>query len=154
MQEVLPNLLTEVRERFYAKHPKCIYYRDEHHLKYALTWAASWLHGRRLRISARHYEQLMVERLEDIQRYGQRCKYQTYFPRYLLTCVQDWFNRHGDGLYEQLKHVSHWIELPNMQRCSTSEEELQVELLSHLNLILRNRKPTPKKKDPQQLELF
>ena len=34
--------------------------------------------------------------IEAIRAHGDPACYNAYFPRYLLKCLQDWFERYGD----------------------------------------------------------
>ena len=37
--------------------------------------------------------------------------FQAYFPKYLLTCLQNHFLYGGESIYEQYKHVRYTIEI-------------------------------------------
>ncbi|MCC5807752.1 MAG: hypothetical protein JJU00_15615 [Opitutales bacterium] len=74
-------LLEHIRKRFYDPHlPDKRFHRDRRMLLYALTWPASWLEERALRLSPRRYETLLRERLDAIARHGDPNRYQPYFP--------------------------------------------------------------------------
>lgn len=153
--ETMRRLLIKVQKSFYQHRPKELFHRDKRFLQYTLSWGAHWLYARRLRISNHHYEQLISERLRGIKIHGNADKYEAYFPRYLLKCIQDWFKFQGDGLYCQIKHVSHWINLPNIpQSINQQHQELNLELLSRLNLILRPKPNQQANNGNKQLELF
>ena len=34
----------------------------------------------------------------------------THSPNYLLKCLQDWFQHHGDELYDELKHIRNALD--------------------------------------------
>ena len=98
----------------------------ERMLLYALTWPGKWLEQRGLPITAQRYEQLLAQRLKAIAQHGNPERYQRYFPRYLLKCLQDWFAHHGDELYEELKHVRnylHSIEALLQEGCTSQRAE-------------------------------
>lgn len=61
--------------------------------------------GRGLLMAPPTYEKLLDQRLDDIAAHGDPRAYQPYFPRYLLKRLQDWFRRHSDDLYEDLKRI-------------------------------------------------
>lgn len=157
----LNPILEYIYKNFYKDLPRARYYEDRKMLLYALTWPAHWLAGRSLRTRPEHYRRLLLERLEQILRHGDRQTYRRYFPRYLLKALQGWFHHHGDELYEQLKHASYtfeWlvktIENPPPSQPVTQTEHT-VEILAKAHHMLR----PPKKKNRalrqlRQTELF
>jgi len=86
------------------------FHRDRRMLLYALTWPAVWLERRGLTCPPGRYRALIAERLDAIGAHGDPACYSAYFPRYLLKCLQDWFERHGDDLYGDLKHIRNALD--------------------------------------------
>ena len=159
-KKALPTdkLLAQIKQNFYT----CTlsdkaFYADRRMLLYALTWPASWLDQRGLSVSAQQYETLISQRLKAIAHYGDPKRYERYFPRYLLKCMQDWFAHHGDELYEELKHVRnhlHSIEAL-LQRCTSERAEDIVTPMAQAHAILKNQQRRKHcKDDTQQLKLF
>jgi hypothetical protein len=79
-------------------------------LLYALTWPATWLDERGLTCSPQRYQTLIEDRLQAIAAHGNPATYGAYFPTYLLKCLQDWFDRYGDELYSELKHIRNALD--------------------------------------------
>ena len=128
-------------------------------LLYALTWPGKWLEQRGLPITAQRYEQLLAQRLKAIAQHGNPERYQRYFPRYLLKCLQDWFAHHGDELYEELKHVRnylHSIEALLQEGCTSQRAEDIVTPMAKAHAILMSQcqRKHGKKEDTRQMELF
>ena len=128
-------------------------------LLYALTWPGKWLEQRGLPITAQRYEQLLAQRLKAIAQHGNPERYQRYFPRYLLKCLQDWFAHHGDELYEELKHVRnylHSIEALLQEGCTSQRAEDIVTPMAKAHAILMSQcqHKHGKKEDTRQMELF
>jgi hypothetical protein len=151
----LSGLLAEVRLRFYATQPPARFHRDRRMLLYALSWPAVWLERRGLFCSSRRYRALIVERLDAIHAHGDPTRYGEYFPRYLLKCLQDFFDRHGDELYPELKHIRNALD----QVCGSlrfaetaSLQSRQIEALASVHRMLRAQAPAPP--DPHQMGLF
>jgi hypothetical protein len=103
------ELLVAVRLRFYAQRP-ADYRRDQNRLLHALTWPATWLDERGLTCASQRYQDLIAARLDAIADHGDPARYNGYFPAYLLKCLQDWFDRHGDELYGELKHIRNALD--------------------------------------------
>lgn len=154
-EDQLVDLLAEVRLRFYATQSASAFHRDRCRLLYALTWPALWLERRALFCSAHRYRQLVVDRLDAIRAHGDPARYGAYFPTYLLKCLQDFLDRHGDELYGELKHIRNALE----QVCGSlhfaekaRELSCQIETLAAAHRMLRAQAPTPS--DPRQMALF
>ena len=103
------ELLLAIRLRFYLHQP-ADYHRDRQRLLYALTWPATWLDERGLTCAPQRYQTLIADRLQAIAAHGNPAAYGAYFPTYLLKCLQDWFNRYGDDLYSELKHIRNALD--------------------------------------------
>jgi hypothetical protein len=103
------ELLLAIRLRFYT-HRLADYHRHRQRLLYAVTWPATWLDERGLTCSPQRYQTLIEERLQAIAAHGNPTAYGAYFPTYLLKCLQDFFDRHGDELYSELKHIRNALD--------------------------------------------
>ena len=110
-QRIIAELLAAVRLRFYARRPDPRdFHRDRRALLAALTWPAVWLDRRGLTCPPQRYRSLINDRLHAIGAHGDPARYSAYFPAYLLKCLQDFFDRHGDELYGELKHVRNALD--------------------------------------------
>ena len=163
MKKTLPTqpLLDQIKAQFYDhKQPEKRFYQDRRMLLYALTWPAKWLDQRGLPITPQSYQQLITQRLQDIQTHGVAQHQFRYFPRYLLKCIQDWFAHHGDELYEQLKHVRNQLCTIEtlLQQSADSDAEPQHALITRMadaHQILKQQVYSNKiSKSDKQLELF
>lgn len=105
----LETLLGVIRLRFYVHRPTD-YRRDRQRLLHAITWPATWLDARGLTCAPQRYQALVDERLQAIAAHGNPAAYGAYFPTYLLKCLQDFFDRHGDELYSELKHLRNALD--------------------------------------------
>lgn len=103
------ELLLAIRLRFYVHHPTD-YHRDRQRLLHAITWPATWLDERGLTCAPPRYRKLIDDRLQAIAAHGDPARYGGYFPSYLLKCLQDWFDRHGEELYSELKHIRNALD--------------------------------------------
>jgi hypothetical protein len=151
----LDDLLHDVRLRFYGMQPPAAFHRDRRRLLYALTWPATWLERRGLFCSPARYRQLVSDRLDAIMAHGDHTQSGRYFPTYLLKCLQDFFDRHGDDLYGELKHIRNALDVV----CGTlrfaekaSAQARQIETLAAAHRLLRAQVPSPS--DPRQMALF
>lgn len=150
------ELLDEVRDRFYAARTPREFYRDRRMLVYALTWPGTWLDRRGLTCPAARYQAIIRQRLADISVHGDPQRYGAYFPTYLLKCLQDWFEHHGDQLYVELKHLRNALDhvLANAALASGVRHDARlVEILAATHRLLhaqRERRPP----DQRQLTLF
>ena len=163
MNQPLPTepLLAQIKTQFYDhKQPERRYHQDQRMLLYALTWPAQWLDHRGLPITPVAYQKLIKNRLHDIATHGQPKHYRRTFPRYLLKCIQDWFQHHGDELYEQLKHVRNQLTtIENLLKQNTQStqdnQHAHLTRLAETHQILKYKGANKiSKKDSQQLDLF
>jgi hypothetical protein len=151
------QLLEEVRRRFYAGQPVRDFHRDRRMLLYALTWPAVWLERRALTCSATRYHALLADRLADIAVHGDPARYGAYFPAYLLKCLQDWFQHHGDELYDELKHIRNALDqvLASTHFAAGVQRNAQhTELLAATHRLIQARRAQREKPDGRQLPLF
>jgi hypothetical protein len=151
------QLLEQVRCRFYAGHPERDFHRDRKMLLYALTWPAIWLERRGLTCPAPRYRGLLADRLAVILAHGDPARYGAYFPAYLLKCLQNWFDRYGDELYGELKHIRNALDrvLASARFAATVQRDAQhVEFLAATHRLIRAQRDHPRATDERQLPLF
>ena len=154
---VMEDLLADVRLRFYVTQPAALFQRDRRGLIHALTWPAVWLERRGLFCSSQRYRTLVTDRLDAIRAHGEPQRYGAYFPTYLLKCLQDFFDRHGDELYGEFKHIRNALDaLCGSLRFAekASVQSRQIEALAAAHRFLRAAQPGPSDPDPAQLPLF
>ena len=156
-QRTIDDLLESVRVRFYAANQPANFHRDRRMLLYALTWPAVWLERRGLFCSSHRYQVLITERLDAIRAHGEPARYGAYFPRYLLKCLQDFFDRHGDELYRELKHIRNAIEsvcrsLSFAQQASARSR--QIETLACAHRLLHAQRHARSQSATDQFDLF
>jgi hypothetical protein len=151
------QLLEEMRGRFYAAQPPRDFHRDRRMLIYALTWPAVWLEQRALTCSASRYHSLIAERLAEIAALGNPARYGAYFPAYLLKCLQDWFQHHGEELYDELKHIRNALD--QVLACArfgagVQRDAQHTEILAATHRLIQARRAHREKPDGRQLSLF
>lgn len=155
-ERLLAELLTAVRERFYATKPRAEFHRDRRRLVQALCWPADWLERRGLFCSPSRYRAIVVARLDDVRTHGDPARYGAFFPSYLLKCVQDHFAHHGDELHDELKHIRNALEAATgslrFAENAAAVHARQIDALAHVHRLLRARAPSSS--DPRQLALF
>ncbi len=127
-------------------------------LLYALTWPATSLDRRGLTCPPSRYRRLIDERLAAIAAHGDPSRYGPCFPRYLLKVLQDFFERHGDDLYGDLKHIRNALDqvLANArfaERVRDDARQLDVLVATH-RLLHARRAAHVAARDPSQLDLF
>jgi hypothetical protein len=155
--ETVRQLLGAVQRRFYAVQSPRDFHRDRRMLLYALTWPAVWLERRGLTCSARRYHALLADRLAEIALHGDAARYGAYFPAYLLKCLQDWFQHHGDELYDELKHIRnalHQVLASARFAVTVQRDAKHVELLASAHRLIRAQREKRQKSDGRQLSLF
>lgn len=151
------KILAQIKQRFYPSNPQDKrFYQDRRMLLYTVTWPATWLDKRGLPITSQAYEKLLTQRLEDIAKHGNPERYRQYFPRYLLKSIQDWFDHHGEELYEELKHVRNQLcgieALLRKQPSQSSDDVAAPIAAAHAVLARQNRRK--KQPDARQLKLL
>ncbi len=151
------DLLESVRVHFYAGGQPAHFHRDRRMLLYAVTWPAVWLERRGLFCSPHRYRSLVAERLDAIRAHGDPGRFGDYFPAYLLKCLQDFFDRHGDDLYCELKHIRNALDClqASLAKCHrASEQSRRIEALAAAHRILHASRHAPSHPDPAQPLLF
>lgn len=160
LDAAVPALLRTIQTQFYRTRPPADFHRDRHRLLYALTWPAVWLERRGLTCSAARYRQLLVERFDAIVTHGDPQRYGAYFPAYLLKCLQDWFQHHGDELYAELKHIRNALDLVFASvrfAASAPADTRYLEVLVHTHRLLHvkiSRRSSVADEHAGQLTLF
>jgi len=158
LDQTVHQLLEALRLRFYAAQPPTDFHRDRRMLLYALTWPAVWLDRRALTCSPARYQSLLADRLEAIALHGDPARYGQYFPAYLLKCLQDWFQHHGDELYTELKHVRNALDqvLASARfAAAVRHEAYTLDLLASAHQLLHAKRTRPATPDDDgQLSLF
>ncbi len=149
-------LLCSIRLRFYASRPSD-YHRDRQRLLHAITWPATWLDQRGLTCSPQRYQMLIEERLQAIAAHGNPAAFGAYFPAYLLRCLQDWFDRYGEELYSELKHIRNALD--QLLASARFAERVQrharhLDLLVSMHRLLENRRAHRTTSTTDQLTLF
>lgn len=155
--ESVEGLIESVRCRFYTGQYGRHFHRDRRMLLHALTWPAVWLERRGLTCAPARYQALVGDRLAQIAVHGDPARYGAYFPAYLLKCLQDWFQHHGDELYDELKHIRNALDQVLASACLASAVQLDakhVELLVSLHRLIHRRRTQREKPDDRQLPLF
>lgn len=150
------ELLLAIRLRFYT-HRLADYHRHRQRLLYALTWPATWLDARGLTCSPQRYQTLIEERLQAIAAHGNPTAYGAYFPTYLLKCLQDFFDRYGDELYAELKHIRNALDqLLASARCAerVQRHARHLDLLVSTHRLIETRHAHRAAVASDQLTLF
>jgi hypothetical protein len=156
-ERTIADLLEAVRVQFYAGSQPAQFHRDRRMLLYALTWPAHWLDRRGLFCSPHRYRSLVADRLDAIRAHGDPARFGAYLPSYLLKCLQDFFDRHGDELYCELKHIRNALDClqATLAKCQrASEQSRHIEAIAAAHRILRNGYHGPPQTDPHQIALF
>jgi hypothetical protein len=155
--EALQHLLVTVELRFYATLPKGDFHRDRRMLLYAMTWPSTWLKSRGLTCSSSRYNLLIAERLESIAAHGDPGRYGAYFPAYLLKCLQDWFQHHGEELYDELKHIRNALDqvLTSARFAANVQRDAHhIELLAEAHRLIQAKRARRGKRDTRQMSLW
>jgi hypothetical protein len=156
-QRVLEDILADIRLRFYATQPREHFHRDRRMLLYALSWPATWLERRGLSCSAQRYRTLIAQRLDAIRAHGDPQCYGDYFPRYLLKCLQDFFERHGDELDGELKHIRNALDqiLASARFAARVQAGARnIDTLAAVHRLLHAQRARRVAPDSSQLDLF
>lgn len=153
-EQVIDSLLAQIAREHYNAGKDKRYHAHRHGLTHAICWPATWFKQRAIHLSDARYKAIIKERLSEIRIHGCADKARAYFPRYLLTCLQNHFLHHGDHIYEQYKHVCYSIEillqkLPQLQQNRAQEE--MIDVLSQAHLITKPTRKAVRRKDPDQL---
>ncbi|MDO8545064.1 MAG: hypothetical protein Q7S40_31870 [Opitutaceae bacterium] len=79
------------------------------------------------------------------------------FPTYLLKCLQDWFQHHGDEFYDELKHIRNALDqvlASDRFAVAVQRDARHVELLASVHRLIRAQREKRQKSDDRQLSLF
>jgi hypothetical protein len=91
------------------------------------------------------YRRMLMDKLRQIHAHGDPARYRTYFPKYLLKCLQDHCHYRHETLYRELKHASYGIEhiLERLQNSQTEKTTVLAQAHALLSRSHRNNKDTP-----------
>ena len=153
-EQVIDALLSQIAREYYNSGKDNRYHAHRRGLIHAICWPATWFKQRAIHLCDARYKAIIEERLRDIRIHGCAEKARAYFPKYLLTCLQNHFLHRGEAIYEQYKHVRYSIEillqkLPQLQQNKTQEE--MIDVLSQAHLITKPVRKTMPRKDSDQL---
>ena len=89
--------------------------------------------------------------------HGDCTRYDAYFPAYLLKCLQDWFDRYGEELYSELKHIRNALD--QLLASARFAERVQrharhLDVLVSTHRLIEHRLAERKTSAPNQLTLF
>ena len=110
-KEVIDSLLGQIAREHYNGPGDQNYHAHRRGLIHAICWPASWFQERSIHLSDARYKAIIQKQLREIHQHGNSSKAQAYFPKYLLTCLQNHFLYRGESIYEQYKHVRYTIEI-------------------------------------------
>jgi hypothetical protein len=154
-KSVIDTLLGQIAREYYSGPGDRHYHAHRRGLIHAICWPANWFQERSIHLSDSRYKAIIQKQLRQIHRHGDGKKARAYFPKYLLTCLQNHFLYQGDHIYERYKHVRYSLErllekLPDLQQHKTNEEMIDVLSQAHrITQASRNKKPS---KDYTQLK--
>jgi hypothetical protein len=100
LEALLTALLVRVRRDFYSGAQAKYWFAQQQMAKKALLHPATWLHRRGVQIPAARYEAILTNILDTAHRHGDLAKLK-YVSRYLLHCVQQHMEHHGDEYYRE-----------------------------------------------------
>ncbi len=154
-EQVIDALLGQIAREYYNAGKDKRYHAHRRGLIHAICWPATWFQERSIHLSDARYRAIIEERLADIRIHGCADKARAYFPKYLLTCLQNHFLHRGESIYEQYKQVRYSIEillqkLPDLQQNKTNEE--MIDVLSEAHRITRPTRKKMPSKDCAQLK--
>lgn len=153
IQSNLKPINSYIKAHFYKELPEGRYHQDKKMLLYAITWPATWLQKYNLKMTSKHYNQLLMQRLNEIEKYGNPKNYMPYFPRYFLKVMQEWFHHNGDSLYDRIKHTAYIINdiMDHIQKLPQRPQESDIEILSQAHFLLKQQYKRKKMSDSKQM---
>ena len=157
-QEIVSDVMSFIRQKFYADADPKRWFQDANYLKRCVvTWPAKWLNGRGVTLPADRYKAIVLDILMDVCRHG-KTGVVKFWPGYLAKCVQDRFHHKGDDYYEEGKSLRTVLErtLGTLQVRPDTKRQDAVETLATLHSILvaKSRSQRPCKVPAKQLSLF
>jgi hypothetical protein len=154
--EIVNDLLASVRNQFYADAPAKQWFQDRKFiLRSVVLWPASWLNKRGVTLPPERYKSILLEIFQDIKRKGNTGAV-TYWPGYLMHCVQEHFKHHGDDYYTEGKSLRSAVERSLMAFGRLDQAAGQpdpVRQMAHARSIIQPQKRRPKP-SPKQGLLF
>ena len=155
-QQVIDTLLDQIAREHYRGYTDIRFHQHRQALTHAICWPATWFKEKNIHICGTHYQAIIKQRLSEITTHASIHKTQTYFPNYLLKCLQNHFLYRGDSIYEQYKHVRFSIEIimqkiPAWQQSVTNRE--MIDVLSQAHWITKPKRKTNPQNPAHQLSL-
>ena len=150
------QLLSAIRKAIYPERPEREFFHDQKALLQAITWPATWLTSRGLVMAPARYREFILARLAEVIQHGDPAALaRTWFPRYFLKCIRQWFYHRGEDLYDELKHARNAIDQVLDQAARTRRQEHQsfIDILAEAHKLARPARRKRQAPD-RQLDLF
>jgi len=90
-EQVIDALLSQIARQYYNAGKDKRYHAHRRGLIHAICWPATWFQQRSIHLCDARYKWILQKQLREIGQHGNRSKVQAYFPKYLLTCLQNHF---------------------------------------------------------------
>lgn len=156
-EEVIGDIMQSIRSAFYQGDKR--WFVDQHFIRQrVVTYPAAWLTSRGVTLKPERYKSVLQEIIRTIKRNGDT-SHVTYWPRYLLHCVQEHLKHHGEDLYNEGKSLRNALDSA-LARCRQAQTAPSIDCVEaiaqvHHALVAAN-KSRPKKsvKSKDQLSLF
>lgn len=106
--EIIGDLMGAIRNQFYDGNDA--WFADQEFIRRrVVTWPARWLNGRGVTLKPARYKEILLDIFQEIKRHGQTAAVE-YWPGYLVHCVQQYFEHHGEEIYAEGKSLRNEVE--------------------------------------------
>jgi hypothetical protein len=154
-REIAGDLLQAIRSAFYGDLPTKRFMQDRQFLlRNVVTWPARWLNKRGVTLPPDRYKRILLDVFVEIKRHG-ATGVVSYWPGYLMKCVQSHFAIHGEEYYEEGKALRAKLETV-MLACHRAPTSDPVAGLAQVHAVLSSSKRSRRKPatDAKQGNLF
>lgn len=152
-QEIVGDLLRVIRGQFCVEMGDKEWFQHRRMFLRVVTFPASWLNRRGVWLPAERYKAVLLGIFDGVKRHG-TTRAVSYWPGYLLHCVQEHFKHHGDELYEEAKSVRYSVEKALTRVQPGERPESPTDALAQVSAIISRRRPRIAQKPEKQLGLL
>jgi len=155
---MLNDLVRTVRSQFCPELSNDDWYPHVRFVKRLLTYGASYLNKRGVTLPPARYQAIYQHIFQGIKAHGQTASV-TYWPGYLLRCVQSHFKHHGDEYYEEGKNMRALAEralyaTQRAQEAAQTADPVEVYAQAHAVLAAPKRRQGERPRRGPKQDLF
>jgi hypothetical protein len=157
-EQIVAELLANIRHQFCGEMTDKAWGQSRRMFMRVVTFPAAQLNAQGVSLPPERYKAILLDILQDIKRHVAAAV--SYWPGYLLSCLQKHWAMHGDEYYDEAKGIRTAVERAKLAysgaQITPDPVDDTTEKLAAVHRVLSQRHHRPggaRKKPPQQSEM-